>query len=62
MIFGAIDRLLAGTMPFYRMEFELTGAPGTFVAGGNAKVRLHIDVPNSVSTRGLEAVADVAIP
>jgi hypothetical protein len=61
-VFSAMDRLLAGAMPFYRMEFELTGEPETFVAGGNAQVQLHINVPTSFPSRGIHAVADVAIP
>jgi hypothetical protein len=62
MVFGAMDQLLSGAMPAYRMEFRLTGTPGTFVAGGNAKVRFEIDVPTSLPTRGVHTGADVAIP
>jgi hypothetical protein len=62
MIFGAMDRLLAGTVPFYRMEFQLAASPGTFVAGGNAKVRIWINVPASLPYGSLVAIADVAIP
>ena len=62
MVFDAMDALLAGALPFYRMEFVLRGDPGTFVAGGNAKVRIHIDAPTTLPSRGLEAIVDVAIP
>jgi hypothetical protein len=60
-IIGALDPLLAGALPFYRMEFELTSEPGTFVAGGNAKVSLHVDVPFSLPTAGIWTVVDVPI-
>jgi hypothetical protein len=63
MIFGAMDRLLAGNMPFYRMEFRVKGAgPGTFLSGGNAKIRLEIDVPTSTSRTDIRTIFDVAIP
>ena len=62
MVFAALDQVLAGTLPFYRMQFSLVGEPGTFVPGGNAKVYLHIDVPASMPNRGVSAVVDVAIP
>jgi hypothetical protein len=62
MVFGAMDRLLAGTMPYYRMQFRLVGSPGTFVSGGNAKVRMRIHVPTSIPSNGVHTSLDVAIP
>ena len=63
IVFGAMDRLLAGSLPFYRMEFHLEGiTPGTFVSGGNAKVRFVTHVPTSLKYGDLWTVVDVAIP
>jgi hypothetical protein len=62
MVFSAMDRLLAGTHPYYRMQFRLVGAAGTFVSGGNAKVRLNIRVPASMPNNGVTTTLDVAIP
>ena len=62
MVFGAMDRLLAGTTPFYRMQFRLAGSPGTFVSGGNAKVRMKVHVPASIPNNGVHTALDVAIP
>lgn len=62
MTFSTMDQLLAGTLPFYRMQFQLTGVAGTFVPGGNVKVNLQIDVPTSVVNRGVLAQFDFAIP
>jgi hypothetical protein len=62
MVFGVMDRLLAGAMPYYRMQFRLVGSPGTFVSGGNAKVRLRIRVPSSIPSNGVGTSLDVAIP
>jgi hypothetical protein len=62
MVFGAMDRLLAGTTPYYRMQFRIVGAKGTFVSGGNAKVRLRIRVPTSLPNRGVYTSLDVAVP
>jgi hypothetical protein len=61
-IFGAMDRLLAGVTPYYRMQFRIKGPPGTFVPGGNAKVNLNIRVPTPLPSNGLRATLDVAIP
>jgi len=62
MIFGAMDSLLSGTPPHYRMQFRLKGAPRTFVSGGNAKTMLHVNVPAAIPNRGVFAGIDVAIP
>jgi hypothetical protein len=62
MVFGAMDRLLAGTVPYYRMQFRLVGSAGTFVSRGNAKVRLRIRVPTSIPSNGVTTSLDVAIP
>lgn len=61
MIFGALDQLLAGTLPYYRMTFRIRGGNDTFVAGGNVKVWLHIRVPASIPNRGVYLSFDVAI-
>ena len=60
--FGTMDRVLAGEVPHYRMQFELTGDPGVFVPGGNVKVLMHVDLPAPVPNRGIYAAFDVAIP
>jgi hypothetical protein len=62
MAFGAMDQTLAGTLPFYRMQFQLTGEAGIFGPGGNVKVRMQIDVPTSIVSRGVHTQFDVAIP
>jgi hypothetical protein len=62
IISGALDSLLAGSQPFYRVAFRIKGSPGTFVAGGNAKVWMKISVPTTLPTRGIFAQFDVAIP
>jgi hypothetical protein len=62
MVFGTMDQVLAGTVPFYRVQFRLTGGEGTFVSGGNVKVHMRIDVPTLLPNRGVRAVLDVAIP
>jgi hypothetical protein len=62
MVFGAMDRLLAGSVPYYRMQFRLVGRAGTFVSGGNAKVQLRIQVPTSIRSNGVFTSLDVAIP
>ncbi|MDX1562855.1 MAG: carboxypeptidase-like regulatory domain-containing protein [Gammaproteobacteria bacterium] len=61
-IFDKMDELLAGTLPHYRMEFRISGSPGTFVSGGNAKVRLLIDPPMAAPSHGTFVTFDVAIP
>ena len=61
MVFGAMDQLLAGTVPYYRMQFRLVGSPGTFVSGGNAKVWMRIHVPTSTRSNGVHTSLDVAI-
>ena len=62
IVFGAMDGLLAGTTPFYRMQFQIGGEPHTFVSGGNAKVFLRVRVPTSIPHRGVYTSLDVAIP
>jgi hypothetical protein len=62
MVFGAMDQLLAGTLPFYRMEFHLNGTPGTFQSGGNARIRFVTHVPTSLKHGDLWTLVDVAIP
>jgi len=62
MVFGAIESVLAGTMPYYRMQFRIKGSAGTFVSGGNAKLRLVIRVPSDIINGGVWATFDVAIP
>lgn len=60
-IFGAMDSLLARTMPYYRAQFRIKGMPGTFVVGGNAKVHLRVRVPTPLPTRGSVIWFDVPI-
>jgi hypothetical protein len=60
-IFAALDSVLAGSQPFYRMTFRVKGAPGTFVAGGNAKIWLVVRVPAPMPSRGVWAQFDVPI-
>lgn len=62
MIYGALDSVLAGAQPFYRMTFRVKGTPGTFVAGGNAKIWLQVRVPAPMPSRGVWAQFDVPIP
>jgi len=61
IIFGAMDRLLSATVPYYRLQFSLRGREGTFVSGGNVKVRLRIDVPHAMPNRNIVTL-DVALP
>lgn len=62
VLIRAMDQLLAGTTPYYRMTFRIEGEPGTFVSGGNAKVVLNASVPTSIRHRDPYAMLDVAIP
>ena len=59
--FGAMNRALAGELPFYRMQFTVTGDAGTFVPGGNARIYLHMDTPSPILNRGAQTVFDVTI-
>jgi hypothetical protein len=61
MIFRALDRVLGGSMPHYRMQFRLEGVAGTFVAGGNARLWLRIGVPAVTPNRGVVAQVNVAV-
>jgi hypothetical protein len=49
--FAALDQGVAGALPYYRMQFNLTGKPGTFVPGGNVKTTLIISVRTPVPNR-----------
>lgn len=60
-IFGAMDSLLAGTLRYYRMQFRIKGVRNTFVAGGNAKVRIRVRVPTPLPHRGAFVTVDVPI-
>lgn len=62
MIFGAMDQVLAGTLPYYRMQFHITGNRGTFVSGGNVKGTIKIHVPTPILHAGVYIGFDVAIP
>jgi hypothetical protein len=62
MIFGAMDRLLSGTAPFYRMQFRIKGPAETFVPGGHAKVRIRATPPASFPNIGVYTLVDVDIP
>lgn len=61
-LFGVMDSVLSRSIPFYRMQFELTGIPRTFVAGGNARVYMNINVPRTVVSGDVFTSFDVAIP
>ena len=58
---GMMDRLLAGEVPHYRMQFELTGDPGVFVPGGNVRC-LRRGSARAMPNKGIYADLDVAIP
>jgi hypothetical protein len=62
IIFGAMDQLLAGTVPYYRMQFRVRGNAGTFVPGGNAKIVLSVQVPTESPENQIHTHVDVAIP
>lgn len=61
-VFGVADQVLAGTLPYYRIEYRLTGEPGLFSPGGNVRVFMRIDVPASFGTQPVYTSFDVAIP
>jgi hypothetical protein len=61
LIFGAMDHVLAGAVPYYRVEFRVKGSPGMFVHGGHANVSLRIRVPAQVPNNGVYVSLDVAI-
>ena len=61
MAFAALDRGVAGALPYYRMQFNLTGNPGTFVPGGNVKVPLMISMRTPVLSRRYYEI-DIALP
>jgi len=59
--FAALDQAVAGALPYYRMQFALTGSPGTFVPGGNVKVPLTISMRTPVPSRRYYEI-DIALP
>ena len=61
-VFGVVDQVLAGTLPYYRIEYRLAGEPGLFSPGGNVRVFMRIDVPASFGTQPVYTSFDVAIP
>ncbi len=61
-VFGVMDQVLSGTLPYYRIEYRLTGAAGLFSPGGNVKLYMRIDVPTSFGTQPVRTQFDVAIP
>lgn len=62
LLFGALDSLLAGTVPYYRLQFRLTGADGTFVPGGNVRLILVVDMPSPLPNAVVATETVVAIP
>jgi hypothetical protein len=62
MLFSAADSVLAGTMPYYRMQFRIGGPGGTFLPGGNAKAYISIRIPSDIPNHGVSAIFDVAVP
>jgi len=61
-VFGVMDQLLAGAMPFYRIEYRLTGEPGLFSPAGNVRAYMRIEVPAKFGTQPVYTHFDVAIP
>jgi hypothetical protein len=61
-VFGVMDQVLAGTLPYYRIEYRLTGEPGLFSPGGNVRVYMRIDVPAAFGTQPVYTSFDVGIP
>ena len=62
MAMESADSILSDSSPVYRMQFTLTGAPGTFVPGGNVGMYIHVDTPSTIPNRGAYAYFTVAIP
>lgn len=62
MFFGAMDRLLGGALPFYRIEMRVKGGAGTFVAGGNLRAFVGVRIPARIPARMAITGFDVAIP
>ena len=62
MALGSADSNLSDSAPVYRMQFTVTGERGTFVAGGNVNLHMHINTPSSMVNRGAFAYFSVAIP
>jgi len=62
MAMESADSFLSDSSPVYRMQFTLTGAPGTFVPGGNVGMYMHIDTPSPIANRGVHSYFTVAIP
>jgi len=58
----ALDGLLAGTTPRFRMTFLLKGAAGTFVSGGTIGGKLWIRVPDFKPAHSLYTSFAAAIP
>jgi hypothetical protein len=61
-VFGVMDQVLSGTLPYYRIEYRLTGEAGLFSPGGNVRLYMRIDVPSSFGTQPVRTQFDVAIP
>lgn len=61
-VIGVMDRVLSGTLPYYRIEYRLTGEAGLFSPGGNVRLYMRIDVPTAFGTQPVRTQFDVAIP
>jgi len=61
-LLGAMDALLAGSLSFYRIQFRIDGEAGTFESGRTATLLIHIAVPTTFPSNGVEAPIDIFIP
>lgn len=62
MVLGAMDAVLSGSMPFYRIAFRITGEAGTFVSGRIVTLLVHVDVPTPFPDDGFGVAVDILIP
>jgi len=62
IVLGAMNQVLAGTMPFYRIQFRIKGEAGTFAPGRIATLLVKVDVPPPLPSEGLWVPVDVLIP
>jgi hypothetical protein len=62
IVLGAMDQVLAGTMPFYRIQFRIKGEAGTFAPGRIATLLVKVDVPTPFPSYGFGVPVDVLIP
>jgi hypothetical protein len=60
-VFGALDRVLSSSLPFYRIQFHLTGGPGMFVPGGNVQAFMGISTRTPVLSSRVYSLS-IALP